>query len=95
MDYMTIILTVCVTILTIILSVVGIYLIFVLMEFRRAIKNFNEMVDKTGEKFNALVKPLQELGGFAQGVSTGIKVFEAFVSWLQKTESGKTGEREN
>ena len=71
-------------ILTGMLTAVGIYLILTLRELRTTLKKINTIADGAEQKFTALIQPLQNLGGIAAGVRTGIQVFETFVQWLNK-----------
>ncbi len=84
MDIIPIIFAVVVVILTIVLAVVGVTLVLVLLEVRRTLKKANQAIDVIEDKVNAVIGPLQNLGGMAAGLSTGFKVFEAFVGWLQR-----------
>ncbi|HEX7018133.1 MAG TPA: hypothetical protein VF209_04470 [Patescibacteria group bacterium] len=81
-----IIFSVVLIILAIIVSVVGIQLVMVLMEVRRTLKRVNEAIETAEAKFNAVVTPLQSLGGMASGLGAGMKVFEAFVGWLNRDD---------
>jgi uncharacterized protein YoxC len=71
-------------ILTLVMIVVGVYLVLVLMEARRTLRRLNHTLDIAEARLNAVVGPLQSLGGLANGMSTGLKVFETFVGWLQR-----------
>jgi uncharacterized protein YoxC len=84
------VLTVVAVILTIILSVVGVQIILVLTEVKRTLHKVNATLDEAEEKINAIVNPLQNLGGLAGGLQTGVKVFESFTNWLtNRKSSGK------
>lgn len=82
-----IIFSVVLVILALILSVVGIQLVLVLMEVKRTLKRVNEAIESAEMKFNAVVSPLQSLGGMASGLGAGMKVFEAFVGWLNRDKN--------
>jgi hypothetical protein len=80
--------------LTIVLSVVGIQMVLVLLELKRTLKKVNEALEVADEKISAIVAPLQKISGVASGLGTGMKVFEAFVGWLNKDkESKKDGKK--
>jgi hypothetical protein len=76
------VLAVVAVILTIILSVVGVQIFLVLTEVKRTLHKINATLDEAEAKINAIVSPLQNMGGLAAGLQTGIKVFESFTSWL-------------
>jgi ABC-type bacteriocin/lantibiotic exporter with double-glycine peptidase domain len=71
-------------VLTIVLTAVGVYLILTLSELRSTLKKINTVMDGAEHKFAAIIQPLQNLGGIAAGVRTGIQVFETFVQWMNK-----------
>ncbi|HEX9817759.1 MAG TPA: hypothetical protein VGA89_02610 [Patescibacteria group bacterium] len=76
------VLTIVAVVLTIILSIVGVQIILVLSEAKRTLHKINATLDEAEAKINAIVSPLQNLGGLANGLQTGIKVFESFTGWL-------------
>jgi uncharacterized protein YoxC len=82
------VLTVVAIVLTIILSVVGIQIILVLAEVKKTLNKVNTTIDEAETKLNALIAPLQNLGGLASGLQTGVKVFESFTGWLDKRKNG-------
>lgn len=71
-------------VLTVVLTAVGVYLILTLRELRSTLKKVNIVMDSAEHKFAAIIQPLQNLGGIAAGVRTGIQVFETFVQWMNK-----------
>ncbi len=87
MEVLPTVLSIVVIVLTLILGVVGIQLVLVLAEFRKTLNKINVTLDMAESKFNAVLSPLQNLGGMATGMRTGLKVFETFVSWLQKNRN--------
>ena len=84
MEPLSVVFAVVVIIISVILSIVGVQVFLVLIEVRRTLKKFNETLDSVENKVNAVVQPLQDLGGMAHGLGAGLKVFEAFVGWLNK-----------
>lgn len=91
-EILPVVLAVCLVIITIILAVVGIQIIMVLMEVRRTMKKVNDVVDEAEAKVNQVLAPLQNLGGMAAGIQTGVKVMEKFVDWLSKKKEAKVVE---
>ncbi|HCR81529.1 MAG: hypothetical protein UY13_C0002G0015 [Candidatus Pacebacteria bacterium GW2011_GWB1_47_8] len=83
-----IVLVIVAVILTIILSVVGVQIILVLTEVKRTLQKINTTLDEAQAKINTIVAPLQNLGGLATGIQTGIKVFESFTGWLTSRKDG-------
>lgn len=76
------VLVIVAVVLTVILSIVGVQIIMVLTEVKRTLRKVNATLEEAELKINAIVSPLQNLGGLASGLQTGIKVFEAFTGWL-------------
>lgn len=77
-------------ILTIVLSVVGIQIILVLTEVRRTLKRVNDTLEVVEDKVQSFVSPFQNLGGALSGLKTGMQMFEAFTSYLNKGGSKKS-----
>ncbi len=86
MEFLPVLYAVILVVLTVVLTVVGVYLVLVLMEARRTLLKVNTTLDVAEAKLNAITQPLQRLGGMATGLTTGMKVFETFVTWLQRTK---------
>lgn len=72
--------------LTIVLTIVGIQMILVLVELKRTLSRVNMVIDAAEEKISNIINPLQTIGGAVSGVKTGLRVFEEFISWLQKND---------
>jgi len=89
MDILPIVFAVVLVILTVVLTVVGIQIIMVLYEVRKTLNKFNTTLDAAEERIAAITQPLQQLGGVASGLRTGMKVFETFVGWLQRDDDKK------
>lgn len=92
-DLLPIVFSIVLIILTVVLSIVGFQMVIVLMELRRTLKKVNDTLDQAESKVNSLIAPLQNLGGLATGLQTGMQVFEAFTGWLnrKKESSSKSG----
>lgn len=89
MEVLPIVFSVVLVVLAIVLSVVGIQIILVLIEVKRTLKKVNDTLDAAEAKMNAVIQPLQNLGGMAAGLSTGFKVFESFVGWINRNKETK------
>jgi hypothetical protein len=86
MEALPIILTSVLIVLSIVLTVVGVQLFMTLMEFKKTLKKVNEAVDVVENRLVSITAPFQSLGGAVAGMRTGFKVFELFVSWLNRNK---------
>jgi uncharacterized protein YoxC len=84
MELLPTIFAVVLIVITIVLTIVGIQLVMVLMELKKTIQKVNTTLDSVETRFNAVIGPLQSLGGAASGLRTGMRVFETFVGWLNR-----------
>lgn len=84
MEILPIIYAVVLVVLAIVFTVVGIQLILVLWQVRKTVVKINTAVDTFQIKFAQVAQPLQQLGGLAAGLKTGMKVFDAFTTWLNR-----------
>lgn len=84
MESVSIVFVVLLIVLTVVLCVVGVYLVLVLMEVRRTLHKVNTTLDTAESRLIAITQPLQHLGGMTTGLATGMKVFETFVTWLNR-----------
>lgn len=73
-------------VLVVILAIVGVQLVLTLIEFRKTLKHVNNTLDTVDTTVAAITTPLQNLGGMASGLSTGFRVFETFVGWLNRNK---------
>lgn len=84
MESLSLIFTIVLLILSVVMIAVGVYTILVLLEARRTLRKLNHAIDSFESKWAGVLQPLQNLGGLASGLGSGIKVFETFVGWLQR-----------
>ncbi len=84
---MQIIFSVVLVVLAMVLTVVGVQLVTVLIEVRRTLKRFNQTLETVEAKFSSITQPLMALGGAVSGLRSGMKIFELFVSWLNRNSN--------
>lgn len=63
-----------ITILTVILSLVGVQLLFILREIRKSVTTFNEMLDDTKSFTSKLTRSTESISGMLVGVKTAISL---------------------
>lgn len=89
MDPLIILLTVVITVFSVVLIIAGIQIILVLQEVKRTLQRINllaESIERLTEKASV---PLAGLGGTLEGVKGGLKVAQAFMSWLNREKDNK------
>lgn len=89
-DTTQILLIVVITVLTILLSAVGVQVFLILKEVRESIHKANKVLDDAGEVSEAITKPIVSLSETITGISgvTGI------LGWLSKRRKQKEKEEE-
>ena len=86
MDYLPIILTVSLLVLTTVLVIVGVLVIQVLLMLKQTLTRVNTTIDIAEMKISTITSPLQNLGGMALSLGTGLKIFETFVGWINRNK---------
>lgn len=84
MDFLPIVFAVVLVVVSIVLVAVGVQLMMVLNELKQTLRKVNMTLDTVDQTVSSVVRPLHNLGGMASGLTTGFKVFETFVGWLQR-----------
>lgn len=77
---------------TIVLTVVGVQLVLTLFEVKRTLARVNTLLNQAEDKFENVLAPLRNLGGMANGLQTGFRVFESFIGWLNRSRSDRKDE---
>ena len=78
MDTTQILLVIVVTVLTIIFSVIGIQVVFILMEFRKMIEKMNKMLDDAGLVTGGISRSVTGMSGMVEGLKTGLSIVHLF-----------------
>ncbi len=89
MDYLPVVFIVVLVILTVVLSVVGFQLVLVLIQLRKTLERVNGTLDTVESRIELVTAPLANFGGAAAGLQTGMRMFELFVSWLNRDKEDK------
>lgn len=84
MDPLVIVLTIVICIFAIVLVVAGIQLILVLQEVKKTLRKVNVLAETLEKATNQVITPLSGLGGTMEGMKSGLKVAQAFMTWLNK-----------
>jgi len=86
MDTTQVLLTIVVTVLTILLSVIGIQIAFILAEFKKTVEKMNKMLDDAGRVTGGISKSVTGMSGMFEGIKTGLKVVNFFGKKKEKED---------
>lgn len=84
LDLTQILLVIVITTLTILLTFIGVQIIYILREIRKSIEKFNKMLDDAGTITEAISHPISGLGGVVEGLKSGVKAIETVGNFLSK-----------
>lgn len=85
-QYLTIFIAVILTLLTVMLIAVGVVVIQLVQKMKYTIDRVNNTIDLVEVKVTSLTSPLQNLSGMAASLGSGLRVFESFVSWMNRNK---------
>jgi hypothetical protein len=90
-DTTQVLLIVVITTLTILLTIIGVQVFFILREFKRTIEKMNKMLDDAGTISESIAKPIASLSSGITGVSgvTGLLGWLVSRSKKSKKEEGE------
>lgn len=77
-DTTQVLLIIVVTTLTILLTIIGVQVFFILREFKKSIEKMNKMLDDAGMISESIAKPIASLSG---GI-TGFSGISGLLGWL-------------
>lgn len=75
----TAILLACAIILTILLVIIGIYIVGVLRELKRSLETANKILGHSSEITSALKEPILTASEFYSGLREGLQAFQKFI----------------
>lgn len=87
MDPLVVILTIVICVFAVVLVVAGIQVILVLQEIKTTLRKINVAAESIEKAAHQAVLPLANLGGTVDGIKSGLKIVQAFTSWLSKEKS--------
>lgn len=77
-DTTQILLIAVITVLTVILTVIGIQLIYILREFRKTVEKTNKILDDTGLITESIAKPVVGISSLITGIKAGVDIANIF-----------------
>lgn len=84
MDTTQVLLIIVVTVLTILISVIGVQVFFILSEIRKTVEKMNKMLDDAGMVTGSVSRSVMGMAGLVEGVKTGLSVVNIFGRKKQK-----------
>ncbi|MBI4058160.1 hypothetical protein HY408_00165 [Candidatus Gottesmanbacteria bacterium] len=78
MDTTQLLLVVVISVLTILLSIIGVQVIFILAEFRRTVEKVNNILDDAEVVSSGVHKSFVGMAGLMEGFKTGLSVVHLF-----------------
>ena len=73
-----------IAVITILLTIIGIQVAFILKELRRTIGKVNKILDDTGVLSGSVSRSVHEFNTVASGIKTGLGVFRVFAQKLHQ-----------
>lgn len=77
-DTTQILLVTVILVLTVMLTVIGIQVVYILREFRNTVHKINKVLDDTGVISESVSKPVSALSGMMLGIKTGTGIMKMF-----------------
>lgn len=71
-------LIIVVTVLTVILSIIGVQMIYILTEFRKTVEKINKMLDDAGSVTGGISRSVTGVSGLFEGIKTGLSIVNIF-----------------
>jgi hypothetical protein len=83
-DALQILLTVVISVLTVLLTIIGIALFQILREFKGSIERINKILDDTGRITESVAEPIEQASEFILGLKKGIAFFRNISDFFNK-----------
>jgi len=83
-DLSQVLLVLVITTLTILLTFIGVQVVYILREVRRAMEKVNKMLDDAGMVTESISRPIAGLGGMLDGLKSGLKVVETIGTFFTR-----------
>ncbi len=71
-----------ITVLTVLLTIIGFYIVIVLRDFRYTLKRVNAILDQSENILHKFSNPTQNLGGIVSGLREGLKIVDTVTHLL-------------
>lgn len=89
MDPIQVILVVVISVLTILLTIVGVEIFFVLKEFRRSIQKVNKILDEVQSITDSVMEPISNFSSAFSGIKAVASLLNIFSHKKHKKEEDK------
>lgn len=75
-----------ITVLTIILTIIGVQIIYILKEFRKTVEKINKILTDAGKASEKMSNSLAEIAGITSGIKAVLGIFNLFSRRRKKKE---------
>lgn len=89
LDLTQVLLVIVITTLTILLTFIGVQIVYILREVRKSIEKVNKMLDDAGMITESIAHPIAGLGGMVEGLKSGVKAVETVGNFLTRRKKKK------
>ena len=94
LDTIQILLTVVISVLTVLLTIIGLAIYQILKEFKKSIEKINLVLDDTHRMTNAVAQPVEDASEFLHGLKSGVSLLRAVSRYLKEEKKQKKSKTE-
>ena len=73
-----VLLVIVVTVLTVLLTVIGVQIVFILSEFRKTVEKVNKMLEDAGQVTGGITRSVTGMSGMFEGLKAGLSIVNLF-----------------
>ena len=93
-DISQVLLIIVITTLTIILTLIGIQIIYILREVKKSLEKINNMLEDAEMVTKSIAHPIAGLGGVIEGLKTSTKAIETITKLFSRKKKKRPKEEE-
>ncbi len=86
-DSTQILIALVIVVLTVMLSIIGVQVYFILREFQKTIKKVNKVLDDTGQISESVSKPMSMFSSMLMGIKSGSAIMRALTRGREKGQN--------
>lgn len=93
LDSIQILLTAVISVLTVLLTIIGLEVFQILKEFKRSLEKINKILDDTGRITESVAEPIEEASDFLIGLKKGISFLRNISRFFKDEKKDKEVEK--